>query len=416
LIFFYNLFLFIYSAGIRIASIWNMKARLWIKGRSNQKGVIKKHIAGEKTVWMHCASLGEFEQGRPLLEKIKLQYPAYKVVLTFFSPSGYEIRKNYKGADAVYYLPMDGKNNARLFINAINPTLVIWVKYEFWYYYLTALRNNNIPVLLISGIFREGQPFFKWYGGIWKKMLQSFHTIFVQNTSSFEMLKKYGLTNNVIPGRDTRFDRVIEICETSEPLPKTVIDFCEDKKVIVAGSTWPDDEKVLLHYTKVHPEIKFIIAPHEIQKENMLSIEKYFDNPVFYSTLHNIENVSDRHILIIDNIGMLSRLYKLAHITYIGGGFGNDGIHNILEAAVYGKPVIFGPVYEKFAEAKELVERGGAFSIQDALELEALLDELFDDNDALLNSSNEARNYVYQQRGATRQLMDYIEEKRLLTS
>jgi 3-deoxy-D-manno-octulosonic-acid transferase len=247
-------------------------------------------------------------------------------------------------------------------------------------------------------------------------MLSSFHTIFVQNVSSFEILKKYGLANNVIPGRDTRFDRVIEICEASEPLPKAVIDFCEGKKVIVAGSTWPDDEKVLLHYTKVHPEIKFIIAPHEIQKENMLSIEKYFDNPVFYSTLHNIENVSDRHILIIDNIGMLSRLYKVAHITYIGGGFGNDGIHNILEAAVYGKPVIFGPVYEKFAEAKELVARGGAFSIQDALELEALLDELFDDNDALLNSSNEARDYVYQQRGATRHLMDYIEEKRLLTN
>jgi len=393
-----------------------MKARLWVKGRRNQKEIIRKNDPNDKTVWMHCASLGEFEQGRPVLEKIKELYPSYKIVLTFFSPSGYEIRKSYQGADAVYYLPMDGEINATSFINKINPSLVIWIKYEFWYYYLTALKEKNIPVLLVSGIFREGQPFFKWYGTIWRKMLGSFHTIFVQNELSFEILKKNSLSRNVIVGGDTRFDRVIGISQKNDPLPPALINFCKGKKVLVAGSTWIEDEKVLLHYTKVHPEINFIIAPHEIQKENLLSIKKYFGEPVFYSQMHEGKDPADKHVLIIDNIGMLSRLYKLADITYVGGGFGEDGIHNILEAAVYCKPVIFGPVYEKFAEAKELLERGGAFSIDNALELEALLDKLFTEKEVLQKSGGEAGYYVHQHKGATVKIMSYIEEKRLLTN
>ena len=365
---------------------------------------------------MHCASLGEFEQGRPVLEKIKKNYPTYTIVLTFFSPSGYEIRKNYKGADFVYYLPVDSKFNAGSFIDSIQPSLVIWVKYEFWYYYLTTLRQKNIPVILIAGIFREGQPFFKWYGKIWREMLNCFHTIFVQNESSRDLLKKAGFTSYIITGGDTRFDRVIEISEMAEPLPQGILQFCNGKKVLVAGSTWPDDEKALLHYTRVHPEIKFIIAPHEIQKENLLSIQKYFGDPVFYSKLHENPDLAGKHVLVIDNIGLLSRLYKLANITYIGGGFGSDGIHNVLEAAVYGKPVVFGPVYEKFAEARDLVERGGAFSIQNAVELETLLDKLFTNAAAINESGKQAGNYVLQQRGATGVILDYIEEKRLLTS
>lgn len=404
---------------MRIASLWNVKARLWVRGRRNWKTRINgdNKITGGKIVWMHCASLGEFEQGRPLLEKIKQRHPEYTIVLTFFSPSGYEIRKNYNSADAVYYLPMDGKQNAKYLINAFNPSLVIWIKYEFWFYYLTELKRKKIPVLLVSGIFREGQPFFKWYGGIWKKMLGSFYKIFVQNEDSLKILKKYGLGDDkVTVSGDTRFDRVIEIAKTAEPLPQAIIDFCSGKKVLVAGSTWIDDEKVLLHYAKVHPEIIFIIAPHEIHKENLRSIKKYFSDSIFYSEMIVAKDAFNKHVLIIDNIGMLSRLYKLADITYVGGGFGDDGIHNITEAAVYGKPVIFGPVYEKFEEANGLIECGGAFSINNAIELEALLNKLFTNFEGLLESSNQARNYVYNHQGATKKIMSYVEENRLLTN
>lgn len=395
-----------------------MKARLWFNGRKNWKSRLKnfRNPNNGIVVWVHCASLGEFEQGRPLIEKIKQIHPHHIIVLTFFSPSGFEIRKNYSGADAVYYLPMDGKQNAKDFINLINPSLVIWIKYEFWYYYLIELKKKNIPVLLVSAIFRKGQPFFKWYGGIWKKMIGSFHKIFVQNENSFQILKQYGLANNVSITGDTRFDRVIAIAETPEPLPKIIIDFCTRKKVLVAGSTWIDDEKVLLHYAKAHPEINFIIAPHEIHNENLRALKKEFTGSVLYSECTGNLELPMHHILIIDNIGMLARLYQLADITYVGGGFGDNGIHNILEAAVYGKPVIFGPVYEKFQEANGLIECGGAFSINNAIKLEALLNKLFNNFSKLLESSNAARNYVYNNRGATGRIISYVEENRLLTS
>ena len=422
-LFLYNLFLILYATGIQIASLFNPKAKLWINGRENIFDEIKSKIKnqnpiaiGSKIIWMHCASLGEFEQGRPVIENIRKIFPDYKIVLTFFSPSGYEIRKNYTGADMVLYLPMDGRRNAKKFIDSINPCLVIWVKYEYWYYYLTELKNRNIPVLLVSGIFREGQPFFKWYGAIWKKMLGSFSHLFVQTKAAADLLQQAGIHENVSISGDTRFDRVTDIAAAFEPLSQQLINFCAGSKVLVAGSTWEEDEAELIHYVKAHPEIKFIIAPHEVDKENLQNVKKEFHGSMLYSQIMSGQLQMDytAHILIIDNIGMLARLYYYADVTYVGGGFGESGIHNVLEAAVYGKPVIFGPEYEKAAEAEGLIETGGAFSINNALELEAILNKLFENDNHLQESGIAAKNYVYANRGATKKIIKYIQEKRLL--
>ncbi len=370
----------------------------------------------EKVIWMHCASLGEFEQGRPLLEAVKETYPSYKIVLSFFSPSGYEIRKNYAGADLVIYLPMDNVLHARRLVSAINPSLVIWVKYEYWYYYLTELKRREIPIILVSGIFRQSQPFFKWYGSIWKKMLECFDGLFVQNNYSADLLRSIGIEKNVAVAGDTRFDRVCTIAEKKVPV-NFIQDFINGKQVVVAGSTWEDDEIELIHYVKSHQDKKFIIAPHEIDEINLSDVKKEFTQAILYSELEaGKKSVDDSNVLIIDNIGMLSRLYQYADITYVGGGFGSDGIHNILEAAVYYKPVIFGPVFEKFAEARELVEAGGAFSINNALELEQLLNDLFNNRTLLEKSGKIAGDYVHGKRGATKKILDYVIEKRLLTN
>jgi 3-deoxy-D-manno-octulosonic-acid transferase len=363
---------------------------------------------------MHCASLGEFEQGRPIIEQIKKDYPSYKMLLTFFSPSGYEVRKNYSGADGIFYLPLDGKKNANKFIEIVNPSLVIWVKYEYWYYYLTALQQKNIPTVLVSAIFRESQPFFKWYGGLWKKILQSFDKIFVQNEYSISLLKSIEMHENAVLAGDTRFDRVIAIAENKCPLPYELIQFCKNKKVIVAGSTWEEDEEELVHYARTHEHIKFIIAPHEIDEERLSDIKIMFKNAIYFSEF--VKENANAQVIIIDNIGMLSSLYDLADVAYIGGGFNDAGIHNILEAAVYGKPIVFGPVYEKFSEANDLVDRGGAFSIENALELETLLDKLLSGNELLKNTSEISKKYVYEKQGATNIIVNYLYKKRLLTN
>jgi 3-deoxy-D-manno-octulosonic-acid transferase len=395
-----------------LAANWNQKAKMWVRGRKK----FPSFAFTEKTIWMHCSSLGEFEQGRPVLEALRKQYPSSPIILSFFSPSGYEIRKNYAGADKVIYLPMDSSRHAKKLISAINPGLVIWVKYEYWYYYLTELRKREIPVLLISGIFRPSQPFFKSYGAIWVYMLESFRHIFVQNEYSKKLVSQVGIENNVSVSGDTRFDRVIDIAQKGESVP-FIREFIGQQPALVAGSTWEDDEVELIHYVRLHPETKFIIAPHEIDAQNLADVKKEFSNAVFYSELSNRNDIPTHvNVLIIDNIGMLSRLYQYADITYVGGGFGSDGIHNVLEAAVYGKPVIFGPVYEKFAEARELVETGGAFSINNALELEKKLDELFSQKDKLNAAGKAAGAYVESKRGATRQIMDYVTENRLLTN
>lgn len=414
----YNLFLLFYSGGIRLAALWNPKARQWVQGRRNWQLAVSAPLTNHNSrlIWMHCASLGEFEQGRPLLEAAREKYPGYKILLTFFSPSGYEIRKNYTGADLVLYLPLDGPNNAREFIEAINPSLVLWVKYEYWYYYLLELKKRNIPVLLISGIFRPDQPFFKWYGGIWKKILENFDHLFVQTKNSEHLLNEVGVSKNITITGDTRFDRVTAIAEQWEKLAEPIEGFCEGHQVIVAGSTWEEDEEELIHYAKAYPKIRFMFVPHEVSKERIQDLQKEFPEALLYSSLVNrqLSTVIHSNVLIIDTIGILSRLYKYADIAYVGGGFNESGIHNILEAAVYGKPVIFGPEYEKFAEANDLVHAGGAYSIGNALELEALLNKLLNDPVEWEKSSKVARNYVYQHKGATALIMDYIQRNRLL--
>ncbi|MEO6219077.1 MAG: glycosyltransferase N-terminal domain-containing protein [Ginsengibacter sp.] len=425
----YNLFLALYKTGVLLLSIWNSKARLWIKGRKTFPKV-DYSSAGHNVVWMHCASLGEFEQGRPLLEEIKLYYRACKIVVTFFSPSGYEIRKGFNGADHVFYLPHDSPRNAQKFIGEINPSLVIWIKYEYWYYYLYELRKKNIPVLLVSGVFRENMPFFKWYGYLWKKMLACFVHFFVQNQQSKNILERLVSADKITSSGDTRFDRVITIAEKFEHI-SAIENFCGNSQVIVAGSTWEDDEAEWTHYVKSHPEIKFIIAPHEIDKENLAFVKKQFPGSIFYSEWMRVvdekpEISSQRsevrskkslsNCLIIDNIGMLSRLYYYASVCFVGGGFGYEGLHNILEAAVYGKPVIFGPEYEKNFEAVEMIERGGAISIENAIELEKVLNKLLSDEVEIKRRGEASKKYVYTQSGATKIIIDFIQKNLLLTN
>ena len=430
----YTIFILAYEAGFRLVGLFNNKAKVGIAGRKNIFARINKELHNgdglQKTspsrhIWMHCASLGEFEQGRPVLEALKSKFPAYSIVLSFFSASGYEAMKNYKGADHIFYLPFDGKANAKKMVEAINPSLVLWVKYEYWYYYLHELKRRNIPLLLVSGIFREGQPFFKWYGKIWREMLRCFTHFFLQNEQSVALLANADIYNNITVTGDTRFDRVIEIAERFERMP-LIEKFCGIHKVIVAGSTWEDDEAELIHYVRAHPEIRFIIAPHEIDAENLKDVRKEFTNSIFYAEWVAQHSNTDEQIitreddaanvLIIDNVGMLSRLYHYASIAYIGGGFGADGVHNVLEAAVYGKPVIYGPEFEKFAEAIELTECGAGISIENALELEKVLDELWEDELLLKTKGEAARQYVYAHKGASSKIIQFIQEKRLLTN
>jgi 3-deoxy-D-manno-octulosonic-acid transferase len=418
---FYNLFLFLYSAGIRVAALWNPKAQQWLDGRKGIFAAInnKQLTTNQKLVWMHCASLGEFEQGRPLLEELK-KNADIKIVLTFFSPSGYDVMKDYKGVDYVFYLPMENIFVAKKFISAINPSLVLWVKYEYWLYYLQELKRRNIPVLLVSGIFRESQPFFKWYGGMWKKMLENFTHFFVQNEASEKLLATIGVTQNITISGDTRFDRVIEIAK--QPLENTIIKtFCQNQTIIVAGSTWQDDEVILAAYSdETHHRQKIIVVPHELDKEHLTNLKKMFKKSVCYTEVENnlalLNTITDYTTLIIDTVGMLSRLYNYGHINYIGGGFTNDGIHNILEAAVWGKPIIIGENYEKYFEAINLVDCAAAESISDVNELKEVIDNWLTDKVAYDESAKAAKEYVYNNSGATKKVMEYIQVNRLLTS
>ncbi|WP_276480916.1 3-deoxy-D-manno-octulosonic acid transferase [Paraflavitalea pollutisoli] len=444
---FYNLFCRLYLLGIRLAALWNPKAKAWIAGR---KDVFDQLVAAfddrrnpasrrpfgapaqqatadsatntttlPKLIWMHCASLGEFEQGRPVIEALRSQHPGCRILLTFFSPSGYEVRKNYEGADHIFYLPMDSRSNARRFINIVKPDLVVWVKYEYWYHYLTNLHKRQIPTLLVSGIFRPDQPFFKWYGGLHRKMLKSFSHLFVQTPDSRELLARIGFNTTVTVNGDTRFDRVADILHKFTPIP-AIEAFCSSHPTVVAGSTWPEDEEELDHYANTHPEMRFIIAPHEIHESHLKEIEKLFKHTIRYSVLQKrVPGTVSReqqvtNTLIIDNIGMLSRLYKYATITYVGGGFGNDGVHNVLEAAVYHKPVVFGPVYEKYIEAAELVEQGGGFPIDTALELEKMLDQFINDPDGYKKACQQAGDYVQSKAGATKTILQFIDDNQLL--
>lgn len=423
MIVFYDIFLAIYSTGIRIASLWNKKAKLWINGRKDFYKKLENSFVSTKgkTVWMHCASLGEFEQGRPVLKKIKEVYPDASIVVTFFSPSGYEIVKNDKDFRHVYYMPIDSAVNASKLIEIFKPDLVLWIKYEYWYYYLRELKKRNIPVLLISGVFLQTQPFFKWYGKFWKDILGVFEHFFVQNNSSKDLLVTLVPETKITISGDTRCDRVINIASDFTEVPG-ISEFCGDHKVIVAGSTWEDDEAEWIHFVREHPHIKFIIAPHEIDGENISDVKKEFSGSVTYSewmeerktTMENGRRAMgdtkpiESNCLIIDNIGMLSRLYKYATITYVGGGFGDDGLHNILEAAVYSKPVIFGPAYYKNFEAQELIDCAGAISIESAVDLEKVVNSLLSNEQEILKRGAAAGEYIYRNAGASEKILKYI--------
>ncbi|MES2004788.1 MAG: glycosyltransferase N-terminal domain-containing protein [Bacteroidota bacterium] len=417
----YRLFTWLYPKLAWLLASANPKARKWVLGRSGLFAGLSAafHKNTKPVIWMHCSSVGEFEQGLPVLENLKKQYPGHCLLLTFFSPSGYEVRKNYRGVDHVFYLPMDTPRHANRFMNIVQPSLILFVKYEFWFYYLQEAKERNIPLLLVSGIFREDQPFFKWYGTLHRKMLGYFTYLFVQNQASAELLEQLGYQANVLVCGDTRFDRVMTIAQTFEPID--IIDhFCKGETTIVAGSTWTDDDEELDHFANTHPAIRFIIAPHDIEEGRIKECLTLYKNAVLFSeyekTVKAGNPLTDKHVLIIDNVGMLSRLYQYATICYIGGGFGDDGIHNILEAAVYGKPVVFGPEYDKYAEADELLDAGGAFTIDDALQLEALLEKLLTDFAMYDVAARAAAVYVKTKAGATGKVMTCIQEKRLLTN
>lgn len=407
----------LFRAGIRIAAIFNPKARKWLQGRKDIFGRLQAAIGeDDRTIWMHCASLGEFEQGRPLLEKLRATYPGHRLLLTFFSPSGYEIRKDFPGVDWVFYLPLDGSSNARRFLNIVKPRLVVFVKYEYWYFYLRQIKAMGIPFLLISALFQARMPFFKWYGGLHRNMLGCFTHLFVQDEPSRQLLATIDFDKQCTVSGDTRFDRVIEIAEHAGPVPG-IDDFASDRKTIVAGSTWSEDEQLLqqVMYELKSAGLKLVIAPHEIHEQHIQQLRVLFPSSRLYSELVPGQPLAAEQVLIIDNIGMLSRLYRHAWITYIGGGFGK-GIHNTLEAAVYGKPVLFGPAYGKFREAVELVRNGGAKPVSNAEEARAIVSKLLGDENAYSASAAAAGEYVLASRGATKKVMDYIQEKRLLTS
>ena len=413
--FLYHLFSGLYPFAIKLASPFNNKAILWVKGRENvlkkMKSVIKRE---DQIIWMHCSSLGEFEQGRPVLEKLKDHYTSYKILLTFFSPSGYEVRKNYTAADYIFYLPADSSKNARTFYDTINVKLIIFVKYEFWYYYLQEARKRNLPLLLISAIFRKEQPFFSRYGAFHRSMLSCFTHLFVQNEQSVLLLKRIGFNENVTLSGDTRFDRVIEIAEQAQS-NLLIENFCANSSVIVAGSTWLEDDKELAHYVNTRSSIKFIIAPHNIDLSRLDECKTLYKKSIFYSSLNASTSTENINTIIVDNVGMLSSLYKYSTISYIGGGFGEDGVHNVLEAAVYGKPVFIGPNYQKFKEARDLITCGGAFSFSNEEELKLKMDQLLEDARQLEISSDAAGKYVEENTGATKKIIQFIQANRLLT-
>ena len=408
----YNILLVLYKAGISIASLFNQKAKLWLTGRRNLLPQLKQLIKRDTPViWMHCASLGEFEQGRPVLEQIRKDFPNYKILLSFFSPSGYEIRKNYDGADWVCYLPLDSAGNAREFIRIINPSLVIFVKYEYWYHYLSELHQRQIPTILISAIFQKNAVFFKWYGALQRRMIRFFSQVFVQDKESASRLQTLLPASKITVAGDTRFDRVSAIAQNFAPVP-AIDEWISPSPIIVAGSTWPEDEKYLKILLEKYDKIRLIIAPHEITKDHLKFIKSLFPQSILYSEWSNRSSGSPLtnlpRVLVIDNIGMLSRLYYYGSVGYVGGGFNKSGIHNTLEAAVYGRPVVFGPHYQKFAEAISLIKKEGGFTYSTEDELIQIFNKLLSDPVVLQTYSNNAGRFVKGGTGATTLILDWI--------
>ena len=402
MLFLYNFGIYFYSLLVKAFALFSPKAKLFIQGRQDIFSLLANKIdSQQRHVWLHFASLGEFEQGRPVLEKIKELQPEKKIIVTFFSPSGYEIRKNYPLAAGVFYLPLDTAGHAKKFIEIINPEIAIFTKYEFWYHYFAVLEEKKIPLFLISGIFRPNQAFFKWYGGFYRSILTRMTHLFVQNEESERLLKGIGI-NQVSLSGDTRFDRVFENVATVKNLP-LVEAFIQQSKVLIAGSTWPQDEALIATWMEKHPDWKVILAPHEIGAAHIDQLMTLFPQAVKYSALQQQATSQEQQILVIDNIGLLSSLYQFGHIAYIGGGFG-AGIHNTLEAAAFGLPVIFGPRYDKFQEAKDLVALEAAYSIHDDKGLETAFQSFIENP----NAGKKARDYVVEKKGATEAIIQAI--------
>ncbi|MDO9152812.1 MAG: glycosyltransferase N-terminal domain-containing protein [Paludibacter sp.] len=399
----YNIGINFFKLGIFIASFFNDKARKLHVGQSEAYAILKEKIdPNAHYIWFHAASLGEFEQGRPVMEQLKRANQETKILLTFFSPSGYEIRKNYAGADIISYLPIDTPDAAKQFVKLVNPSKVIFIKYEFWPNYILALKTANVPVYSISSIFRPSQLFFKWYGAWYRNLLKMFSHIFLQDEYSVKLLEKHGFKNASVAG-DTRFDRVTDLAKQAKSIPLVEAFVHGAKKVIVAGSTWPKDEELLIRYLKAHTDVKLILVPHEIHEAHILGITKLVDMNCVRYTQADILTAQIADCMIVDTIGLLSSIYRYAHIAYIGGGFG-AGIHNTLEAAVWNIPVVFGPNYGKFREARELIAEGGGFSIGNCEDLEKELDKLLKN----IEAGKIAGDYVKKNTGATKLILEKL--------
>jgi 3-deoxy-D-manno-octulosonic-acid transferase len=399
----YNLGILLYSVLARILAPFNLKARLWTAGRKNWLEALNQKIKpGDRYIWIHCASLGEFEQGRPIIEAVKNEMPHFKIIVTFFSPSGYEIRKNYQKADIVCYLPADTPKNAEKFISVIKPVLAVFVKYEFWYNYISVLKRKGIPLFLVSAIFRKEQHFFRWYGSFSRNMLQMFGRIFVQDLNSLELLQGIGYKDAVQAG-DTRFDRVVEIAGAAKTIPQ-LENFRGNERLLLAGSSWTRDEEIISEYINKNPDrMKWVFAPHEIGAENIRRIEALIRvKCIRFSEL--TKESYDARVLIIDNIGMLSSAYRYAYIAAIGGGFGK-GIHNILEPACWSIPVLFGPNHLNFREAVDLINLGGAKTFKTGDEFMSILDVWLSDENLYRKAAETAGKYVRENTGATYKIM-----------
>ena len=401
---FYNIVIYLYLLGVAVYSLFNEKVRKMWRGERAAFRVLREKVdPNAKYVWFHAASLGEFEQGRPLMEQMRRERPDLKILLTFFSPSGYEVRKNYEGADIVCYLPLDTITNARRFLRTVRPVMAFFIKYEFWYNYLHILKHRGVPVYSVSSIFRPDQVFFKWYGCQYGRVLHCFTHFFVQNEQSRELLGQIGITEVTVVG-DTRFDRVLQIKEQARQLPVVERFVGEAPKVFVAGSSWPPDEDIFIRYFREHPEWKLIIAPHVIGEAHLQQIERLLEGRKVVRYTKASEGVEGAEVLIIDCFGLLSSIYHYGSVAYIGGGFGVS-IHNTVEAAVWGVPVIFGPNNQKFQEAQELKACGGGLEINDYDDFARLMDRFTADEAALREAGRSAGNYVTGKAGATQKIL-----------
>lgn len=404
----YSFGIYLYALIVRLVAVFgHRKARAMVRGQRNTWRILRENIdPTAHYVWFHAASLGEFEQGRPLMERFRRQYPEKKILLTFFSPSGYEVRKDYEGADVVCYLPFDSPTAARRFIKRARPEMAFFIKYEFWRNYIDVLHKKDIPIYSVSSIFREGQIFFRWYGRKYARCLRRITHFFVQNERSVQLLRTIGVDNNVTIVGDTRFDRVCDIRNQAKPLP-LVEKFAQGHFVLIAGSSWEPDEAILLDYVNHHPELRLVIAPHVVSESHIAQIEQQLTPSALRYSQATVENVAQHRVLIIDGYGLLSSIYRYATVAYVGGGFG-VGIHNVPEAAVYGVPVIIGPNNQKFDEAQALLANGGCLQISNAADFQRIMDDFSAHPDKIQRAGTAAGQYIAQHSGASDVIFTHV--------